>query len=73
LLDWLDEHHPSLFRLYYWPKYRLFSRCWACGALMVLHSPWRLYICERSPLAIELTDKGRETIGETIIRVSRAS
>jgi hypothetical protein len=50
-----------------WPRYRLFGgRCWAegCGRLIVLHSPWALYICERTPMGIVITDKGRERIAE---------
>jgi hypothetical protein len=44
----------------------LFGRCWAegCGRLIVLHSPWALYICERTPMGIVITDKGRERIAE---------
>jgi hypothetical protein len=46
--------------VWHWPKYRLLGRCWAqgCGRLMVLHSPWALYDCSRTPLAITLTDAG---------------
>jgi hypothetical protein len=49
-----------------WLKYRLFGRCWAeaCGRLIILHSPWALYICERTPMGIVITDKGRERIAE---------
>ena len=25
---------------------------------MILHSPWALYICERTPMGISLTEKG---------------
>jgi hypothetical protein len=43
-----------------WPAYRLCGRCWAegCGRLMILHSPWALYICERTPMGITITEKG---------------
>jgi hypothetical protein len=44
-----------------WPRYRLFGgRCWAegCGRLIVLHSPWALYICERTPMGISITPEG---------------
>jgi hypothetical protein len=46
--------------LWHWPGYRLFGRCWAmgCGRPMILHSPWALYICERTPMAIALTEQG---------------
>jgi hypothetical protein len=46
--------------VWHWPKYRLLGRCRAqgCGRLMVLHSPWALYDCSRTPLAITLTDAG---------------
>jgi hypothetical protein len=45
----------------HWPRYRFLGRCWAvgCGRLMVLHSPWAMYDCARTPLAIALTDKGQ--------------
>jgi hypothetical protein len=62
LRDWLELRYPKLVGLWDYPRYRLFSRCMACGGPMVLHSPWRLYICERTPLAIEITDKGRERV-----------
>jgi hypothetical protein len=49
-----------LLGVWHWPKYRLLGRCRAqgCGRLMVLHSPWALYDCSRTPLAITLTDAG---------------
>ena len=47
-----------------WPKYRLFSRCWPCGRLMVLHTPWALYVCERTPLPIKITAKGSALLAE---------
>jgi hypothetical protein len=31
---------------------------------MVRHSPWALFICERTPLPIEITAKGYERIGK---------
>jgi hypothetical protein len=51
----------------YWFRYRLFGRCWAegCGRLIVLHSPWALYICERTPLGIVITEQGMDRIAET--------
>jgi hypothetical protein len=55
-----------------WPKYRLFSRCWTCGRLMVLHTPWALFVCERTPLPIEITAKGYALLGdaEPVVPVS---
>jgi hypothetical protein len=49
-----------LLGLWNWPKYRLFGQCWAmgCGRPMILHSPWALYICERTPMGIALTEQG---------------
>ena len=46
--------------VWHWPKYRLLGHCWAqgCGRPMILHSPWALYICERTPMGISLTEKG---------------
>jgi hypothetical protein len=60
LREFLEAHHPQLLGLWDWPSYRLFGRCWAeeCGRLMVLHSPWRLFICERTPMAIAITEQG---------------
>jgi hypothetical protein len=62
--EWMETHHPRLIGAWDWPAYRLLGRCWAqgCGRPMVLHSPWRLFVCERTPLAIALTDQGRARI-----------
>jgi hypothetical protein len=62
LRDWLEERAPRLVGVLDWPRYRLFSRCFVCGRLMVKHSPWALYVCERTPLNIEITDQGRAWI-----------
>ena len=64
--DWLETRAPRLLGVLDWPRYRLFGRCWAqgCGQLIILHSPWRLFICERTPLAIALTDQGRARIAD---------
>jgi len=56
-----------------WLWYRLFSRCFVCDRPMALHSPWALYICERTPLPIEITDKGRELIGQSVVPESHAA
>jgi hypothetical protein len=55
-----------LIGVWHWPKYRLLGRCWAqgCGRLMVLHSPWALYSCSRTPMAITLTEQG---LAQTVI------
>jgi hypothetical protein len=61
LRDWLEERLPAwLVGVLDWPAYRLVGRCWAegCGRLMILHSPWALYICERAPMAIATTEQG---------------
>jgi hypothetical protein len=58
--EWMEVHHPRLLGLLDWPRYRLsFERCWAegCGRPMILHSPWRLYICENTPMAIVLNEE----------------
>lgn len=49
-----------LLGVWHWPEYRLLGRCWAqgCGRLMILHSPWALYDCSRTPMAITLTEAG---------------
>jgi hypothetical protein len=72
LRDWMEAHHPKLVGLWDWPRYRLFGRCFVCGRLIVLHSPWRLFICERTPLPIEITEKGRERIESEVVPVSHA-
>lgn len=58
--EWMEVHHPKIMGLLDWPRYRLFGRCWAqgCRRLMILHSPWALYICERTPTALTITEKG---------------
>lgn len=59
LREWMDEHVPPwLLGVIDWPGYRLLGRCMACGRLVVLHTPWALYVCERTALPIEITDKG---------------
>lgn len=35
------------------------QRCWVCRRLFLLHAPWQTRWCNRTPLPIELTDKGR--------------
>ena len=57
--EWMEAHHPRLLGLIHWPAYRLLGRCWAeeCGRPMILHSPWRLYACERTPMAIVLNEE----------------
>jgi hypothetical protein len=62
--DWLELRAPRLLGVLDWPRYRLFSQCFACGRLMVLHTPWALYICERTPLPIRITEHGMARIGE---------
>jgi hypothetical protein len=54
-----DRLPPQLMAVVDWPFYRLFGRCWAqsCGRRIVLHSPWALYICERTPIGVVITDK----------------
>ena len=59
LRAWMDDHLPNrVVGVIDWPRHRLLSRCWVCGRLMVLHSPWALFLCERLPMPIEITDKG---------------
>jgi hypothetical protein len=59
-----------LIGLWHWPKYRLFGRCWAmgCGRRMFLHTPWALYICERTPMAIAITPQGEARYEELVIQ-----
>jgi hypothetical protein len=76
--EWMDANLPPwLLGIIDWPSYRFLDRCWAegCGQLVVLHSPWRLYICENTPMAITLTDSGSlYSYGvEPVVPVSRAS
>jgi hypothetical protein len=56
----MEVRLPWVMGMLDWPRYRLFSRCWAmgCGRLMILHSPWAMYICERTPMAIRITPQG---------------
>jgi hypothetical protein len=64
LRDWLEEHAPRLMGVLDWPRYRLFSRCLVCGRPMVLHTPWALYVCERTSLPIEITEQGMARYAE---------
>jgi hypothetical protein len=34
---------------------------------MVLHTPWAMYICERTPMAIALTEQGEARYQEMVI------
>jgi hypothetical protein len=53
--------------------FRITGRCFVCDRWMVLHSPWALYICERTPLVgIEITDKGRELLADSVAPESHA-
>jgi hypothetical protein len=64
LRDWMEGHlHWRVLGVIDWPRYRLLSRCW-CGRLMWLHTPWALFICERTPLPIEITEKGYALLAE---------
>jgi hypothetical protein len=59
--DWMDEHLPWwVLGVIDWPKYRLISRCWPCGRLMALHTPWAKFVCERTPMPITITDAGMD-------------
>jgi hypothetical protein len=73
--DWMEEHLPWwVLGVIDWPGYRLLGRCMACGRLVVLHTPWALYVCERTPLPIEITDKGLALLAdsEPVVPVSHA-
>jgi hypothetical protein len=48
--------------------FRLVGRCFVCDRLMALHTPWALYICERTPLPIQLVADS-----DPIVPASRAS
>jgi hypothetical protein len=57
--DWMERHLSCrVLGLIDWPGYRLFGRCWTCNRLMILHTPWALFICERTNTAVEFTGKG---------------
>jgi hypothetical protein len=60
--------------------FRITGRCFVCDRLMVLHTPWGLAFCERTPLPIEITPKGwarleayRAAAAEPVVPVSHAS
>jgi hypothetical protein len=47
--------------IWYWLHNRLTGvRCYAegCGRLLLLHSPWRSYRCNRMPLGLVITEQG---------------
>jgi hypothetical protein len=63
---WMEDHLPWwVLGVIDWPKYRLLGRCIVCGRSVVLHTPWALFVCERTPMPIEITDKGRELLAES--------
>jgi hypothetical protein len=70
----LDRDAPALVGagLIDWPGYRLIGRCWPCGRLVVLHTPWALFVCERTPLPIEITEQGMARLDEAVVPVSNA-
>jgi hypothetical protein len=45
-------------RLYFWLRYRFFSRCWAqgCGRPMILHNAWHRWRCENTILGVVVVD-----------------
>jgi hypothetical protein len=49
-------------------RFRVFGRCFVCDRLMALHTPWALYICERTPLdGITINeDRYAELFGEPV-------
>lgn len=62
---WMDTHLPWwMLGVIDWPRYRLTGRCFACGRFMVLHSPWALYDCSRTPMCIRITDQGYARLAE---------
>jgi hypothetical protein len=70
----MDEHLPWwVLGVIDWPKYRLLGRCIACGRLVVLHSPWALFVCERTPMPIEITPKGEALLAERARLADRPS
>jgi hypothetical protein len=70
----MDEHLPWwVLGVIDWPGYRVFSRCWVCGRLMVLHTPWALFVCERTPMPIEIIEQGMALLdAEPVVPVSHA-
>jgi hypothetical protein len=62
LRDWLERHAPPwLLAAYYFAHNRLTGvRCYAegCGRRLLLHSPWRSYRCNRTPLGLVITEHG---------------
>jgi hypothetical protein len=76
----MDEHLPPwMLGVINWPAYRLLGRCMVCDRLIVLHSPWALYVCERTSLPIEITEQGwarlnayRAAQAEPVVPVSHA-
>jgi hypothetical protein len=57
--EWIEDNCPMwMLGIIDWPKYRLLGRCFVCGRLVILHSPWALFVCERTPVPIEITEKG---------------
>jgi hypothetical protein len=52
--------------------FRIIGRCFVCNRWMALHSPWALYICERTPLPIQITEKGWEALADSVAPESQA-
>jgi hypothetical protein len=66
LREWMEEHlHWRLLGVIDWPRYRLFGRCIACGRSVLLHSPWALFVCERTSLPIEITEQGMARLADS--------
>ena len=67
---WMERNLPVwLLGLLDWPRYRLFGRCWAQGCpapscRVILHTPWALFVCERVPMPIEITEAGYAPLAE---------
>jgi hypothetical protein len=70
--DWMERRLPWwALGIWDWPRYRLLSRCWVCSRLMILHTPWALFICERTSLPIEFTVKGEELLRQYALEDAR--
>jgi hypothetical protein len=55
----LTNHECELLQFFWGGLTSRCPRCWAegCGRLMVLHTPWALYLCERTPMGIILAEE----------------
>jgi hypothetical protein len=78
LHEWMEANlPPKVLGMIDWPRYRLFSMCWAqncpvIGRANILHTPQQLWRCENTAMAVVLNEDRYAELVE-VVPVSQAS